>query len=179
MFKKRSKRFWATIAVITAIVIFLFPALIAFRYTAASQRNDFIRQPWRGWSFVVAALAVPANSHLKTSGQALRRAVWLYKGSAIDPREIQLLFVPKKQPYTFTQQIAEHSVTRTVVPAYRFIWQVAGHVDTLPHSGNVVVGLLDYETGQLLYDIRKDLSARLNAPPPDDTTSPSPSPSAP
>ena len=179
MFKKRSKRFWATVAVIVAVVIFLFPALIAFRYTAASQRNDFIRQPWRGWSFVAAALAVPADSHLKTSGQALRLAVYLYRGSAVDPREIQLLFVAKEQPYTFTQQIAGRSVTRTVVPAYRFIWQVAGHVDTLAHSGDVIVGLLDYDTGKLLYDIRKDLPASLSAPPSNDTSSPSPSPSAP
>ena len=179
MFKKRSKRFWATMAVIAAVVIFLFPALIAFRYTAASQRTEFIKQPWRGWSFVAAARAVPPNSHLKTSGQALRRAVWLYKGSAIDPREIQLLFVAKKRPYTFTQQVAERRVTRTVVPAYRFIWQVAGHVDTLPHGGNVIVGLLDYDTGKLLYDIRKDLPANLVVPPPGDTASPSPSPSTP
>ena len=179
MFRKRSKKFWVIIAVVTAVVIFLFPALIAFRYTAASQRNEFIRQPWRGWSFVVAALAVPPNSHLKTSGQALRRAVWMYKGSAVDPREIQLLFVSKRKPYTFTQQIAGHSVTRTVVPAYRFIWQIAGHVDTLPHSGNVIVGLLDYDTGRLLYDIRKDLSAELNLTPTGDAASPSSSPSAP
>ena len=179
MFEKRSKRFWMTIAAVAAVVIFLFPALIAFRYTAASQRNDFIRRPWRGWSFVAAALAVPPNSRLKTSGQALRLAVYRYRASVVDPREIQLLFVAEKKPYTFTQQIAGRSITRTVVPAYRFIWQVAGHVDTLPHSGNVIVGLLDYDTGKLLYDIRKDLPASLRTPPSNDTASPSASPSTP
>ena len=172
MFKKRSRKFWVILAVAVAAFIFLFPALIAFRYTAASQRNEFIKQPWRGWSFVAAALTVPANSHLKTSGQALRRAVWLYRGSAVDPREIQLLFVAKKRPYTFTQQIGGHRITRTVVPSYRFIWQVAGRVATLTHSGNVIVGLFDYATGKLLYDIRKDLRAGLSSPP-SDTASPS------
>jgi hypothetical protein len=179
VFKKRSKKFWATVTVIAAVVIFLFPALIAFRYTAASQRNDFIRRPWRGWSFVVAALTVPSNSRLKTSGQALRKAVYLYRASAVDPREIQLLFVAEKKPYRFTQQIAGRSITTSVVPAYRFIWQVAGRVDTLPHSGDVIVGLLDYDTGKLLYDIRRDLPPSLSAPPSNDTSSPSPSPSTP
>jgi hypothetical protein len=177
VFKKRSKRFWAVVAVILAAVIFVLPALIAFRYTAASQRVEFIKQPWRGWSFLAAALAVPADSHLKTSGQALRKAVWLYKGSVADPREIQLLFVTKDKPYAFTQVLAGRSITTTVVPAYRFIWQISGRIDTLAGSGTLIIGLLDYQTGKLLYDIRNDLPAQFKVSPPSDT--PSPSPSAP
>jgi hypothetical protein len=178
MVKKRTRRFWIVVVLIGALLVALLPALIAFRYTAASQRMEFVKEPWRGWSFAIAALAVPPNAKLKTSGQALRRAVAIYRGSVVDPREIQLLFVPSHTPYRFTHSLGSRTVTSTVVPTYRFIWQVEGRVDTIPNSGNVIVGLLDYNSGALLYDARKDLPAKLDTPTPGDVT-PSPSPSAP
>ena len=90
----RSKRFLVVALVIAALVVFLLPAFVAFRYTAPSQRGDFIRRPWRGWTFAYAALAVPGDAELKTSGMALRKADWVFKGTVVDPREVQLLFVP-------------------------------------------------------------------------------------
>lgn len=179
MVKKRTKRFWIVVVLVAALIVALLPALVAFRYTAASQRMEFVKAPWRGWSFAVAALAVPPNAKLKTSGQALRKAVAVFRGGVVDPREIQLLFVRSRAPYTFAQSLGGRTVTSTVTPSYRFIWQVEGHVDTLTHTGNVIVGMLDYNSGALLYDVRKDLPAKLDTPLPGDTSSPSPSPSAP
>lgn len=174
MFKSRSTSFWIALALVVAIVIFLFPALIAFRYTADSQRMRYVEAPWRGWSFLAAALAVPADSQLKTSGQALRKATWLFRGSVVDPRQIQLLFVPKHRAYFFRHEIGRTMVTSKVVPTYRFIWEIQGRIDTYNTSGNVIVGMLDYKTGHLLYDVRKDLSGPAAIPPPNDTAGPSP-----
>ena len=119
---------------------------------------------------------MPGGAELKTSGMALRKADWLYKGTAVDPREVQLLFVKRKQPYTFTHSIDGRTVTSTVVPSYRFIWQVQGAVDTVSDKADTIVALLDYNSGRLLYDVRDDLTPAELAPRPADTASPSPAP---
>jgi hypothetical protein len=176
MIRFRDKRFLAVAIVVAALIVFVFPAFLAFRYTAPEQRGQFLTHPWRGWSFAYAALAVPGDAELKTSGMALRKADWLYKGTAVDPREVQLLYVPREQPYTFAHAIDGRDLTSTVVPSYRFIWQVRGAIDTLSDRSDTVVALLDYDSGRLLYDIRDDLTAAELAPPAEDTTSPSPAP---
>jgi hypothetical protein len=173
----RSKRFLVVALVLAALVVFLLPAFVAFRYTAPSQRGDFVRHPWRGWSFAYAALAVPGDAELKTSGMALRKADWVYKGTAVDPREVQLLYVSKRKPYTFTHNIDGREVTSTVVPSYRFIWQVQGAIDTVSERGDTVVALLDYDTGRILYDVRDDLLPSELTPEPTSSPQPEPSPS--
>jgi hypothetical protein len=176
MIRFRDKRFLAVAIVVAALVIFVLPAFVAFRYTAPEQRGQFLTRPWRGWSFAYAALAVPGNAELKTSGMALRKADWLFKGTAVDAREVQLLFVKRKQPYTFTHHIDGRTLTSTAVPNYRFIWQVEGTVDTVPDNGDTIVALLDYKSGRVLYDIRDDLTPAELAPQPDDTATPRPAP---
>jgi hypothetical protein len=161
----RSKRFLLVVVVIIALVVFLLPAFVAFRYTAPEQRGQFVTHPWRGWSFAYSALAVPTHSRLKTSGMALRKADWLFKGTVVDPREVQLLFVPQDKAWTFNHTIGPRSVSTTITPRYRFIWEVRGVIDTLPKQALTTVAMMDYETGRMLYDVRDDLlPAELMAP---------------
>lgn len=169
----RSKKAFVIALVVIAAVVFVLPALAAYRYTAPQQRGDFITHPWRGWSFALAALRVPADSRLKTSGMALRKADWLLRGSAIDPHAVQLLVVGPDSPHTFSQQIAGRTVTATVTPSYRFIWQVQGAIRTLPGHEDSIVLLLDYASGRVLYDVRRDLLPSQVSP----TPSPAPVPS--
>ena len=176
MIRFRDKRFLVVAVVVVAVVVFVLPAFVAFRYTAPAQRGQFLTRPWRGWSFAWAALAVPGSAELKTSGMALRKADWLYKGTVVDPREVQLLFVKRKQPYTFEHNIDGRALTTTVVPSYRFIWQVQGVVDTVSDTTDTIVALLDYNTGRVLYDVRDDLTPAEMAPQPGDSASPSPTP---
>jgi hypothetical protein len=176
MIRFRDKRFLVVAIVVAALVVFVLPAFVAFRYTAPAQRGQFLTRPWRGWSFAWAALSVPGDAKLKTSGMALRKADWLYKGTVVDPREVQLLFVKRKEPYTFEHSIDGRTLTTSVVPSYRFIWEVQGPVDTVSDETSTVVALLDYNTGRVLYDIRDDLTPAEMAPQPDDTPSPSPAP---
>jgi hypothetical protein len=176
MIRFRDKRFLVVAIVVAALVIFVLPAFVAFRYTAPGQRGQFLTRPWRGWSFTWAALSVPSGAELKTSGMALRKADWLYKGTVVDPREVQLLFVRRKQPYTFEHGIDGRTLTTSVVPSYRFIWQVQGVVDTVSDETDTIVSLLDYKTGRVLYDIRDDLTPEEMAPQPGDAASPSPTP---
>lgn len=170
MFGSRSKLFWAILTLVIAAIVILFPALVAYRYTAPSQRNDFVTHPWRGWSFAWATITVPADSKLKTSGQALREAKRVFRGSSVDPQEIQLLFVPKQRPYSFTHDVNGQSITSTVTPSYRFIWQVTGRIDVTSTGPLDIVAMLDYASGATLYDVRTDLPS---------ASQPEPTPSAP
>lgn len=172
----RDKRFLAAATVVVALVVFLFPAFVAFRYSAPQQRGQFVTHPWRGWSFAYAALAVPSDAELKTSGMALRKADWLYRGTVVDPREVQLLFVARDKPYTFRHAIDGRTLTSAVVPSYRFIWQVQGTVDTVSGRTGTIVALLDYDSGRLLYDIRDDLTPAELVPTQSGAPSPSPKP---
>ena len=177
MIRFRSKKSVVVAVALAALVVFLLPAFVAFRYTAPSQRGDFIRHPWGGWSFAYAALAVPGDSELKTSGMALRKADWVFKGTAIDPREVQLLFVPEGKPYRFTHSIDGRVVTSSAVPNYRFIWQVQGVIDTVSDRTDTIVALFDYDTGRVIYDVRDDLLPSELAPEPTSSPLPEPSPS--
>lgn len=178
MKRRRNTRLWVTVIVVMIVVIALLPALVAYRYTSPVQRDEFVSHPWRGWSFMAAALGVPSDSELKTSGEALRKAVWLYKQSGITPLEVQLLFVTAGEPYAFEQEVAGDRLEAAVTPEYRFIWEVRGTVPTGAGTGaprqTAVVALLDYETGRLLYDVRDDLPPAWLAPSPVPTTQASP-----
>jgi hypothetical protein len=171
-----SKKSLVAVIVVAALIVFVVPAFVAYRYTAPAERGQFVTHPWRGWGFAWAALAVPGNAELKTSGMALRKADWLFKGTAVDPREVQLLFVPKGKPYTFANAIDGRVATNTVVPRYRFIWQVQGVVDTVSRRSDTTVALLDYATGAVLYDVRDDLRPADLVPKPTSTPHPSSSP---
>jgi len=174
LFRNRNKRFWVVLALVVVVVAFYLPSLVAFRYTAASQSTGFLTHPWRSWSFIATALTVPGDSRLKTSGNALRTADSRFRGSAIDPHEVRLLFLPEGRRYTFTHPLGDRTVTTTITPPYRFVWQVSGHIDTL-NGPDTIVAMLDYRTGKLLYDVRDDLSQSQGATEPG-TASTDPSP---
>ena len=170
MTRRRNTRLWVAVIVVVALFVALLPALVAYRYTSPVQRDAFVAHPWRGWSFIAAAVGVPGDSELKTSGDALRKAVWLYKESGIKPLEVQLLFVTADEPYAFEQEVAGDRIGAEVTPAYRFIWEVRGTVPTGARADapreTAVVALLDYESGRLLYDVRDDLPVTWLAPSP-------------
>jgi len=176
LFRNRDKRFWIILIVVVVALALYLPSLVAFRYTASTQSTGFLTHPWRSWSFIVTALTVPGDSRLKTSGIALRSADARFAGSSIDPHEVRLLFLPEGKPYTFTHRLGRRTLTTTITPPYRFVWQVTGHIDGVKGS-DAVIALLDYESGRTLYDVRRDLPQRGGVEP---TTTPSdePSPSA-
>jgi hypothetical protein len=177
MFRNRTRRFWVTLIVVVAAAVFYLPSLVAFRYTAAPQNTSFFTHPWRSWSFAFTALTVPGDAKLKTSGEALRKAEVVWKQSAVNPDSVRVMFVSGGEPLTFTHEVAGSEVTTTVTPPYDLVWQVRGDI-TSPDgkvSENEIVGLLDYRSGKVLYDVRKDLP---QSPPATVSPSPAASPSA-
>ena len=57
MIRFRDKRFLAVAIVVAALVVFVLPAFVAFRYTAPEQRGQFLTRPWRGWGFALTRLS--------------------------------------------------------------------------------------------------------------------------
>jgi hypothetical protein len=169
VFKKHGKRFWATLALVAAIVVFYFPSLLAFRYTADAQSSSFLTHPWRSWDFLFTALTVPGDSRLKTSGAAMRKAEELFDKTQVGVVQVRLLFLPARVPYTFTQQLGQRTVTTRITPPYRFVWQVEGTVHAVSGSPLRVVMLLDYRGGAVLYDITSDLPGVPSTPAPGNT----------
>lgn len=169
MFKQHGKRFWASVALAAAIVVFYFPSLLAYRYTADSQSGGFLTHPWRSWDFLFTALTVPSDSRLKTSGTAMRKAEELFDKSKVGVVQVRLLFLPAHRSYTFTQRLGARVITTRITPPYRFVWQVEGTVHVISGSPLLVVMLLDYRSGAVLYDIASDLPAVASTPPPGST----------
>lgn len=173
MFRNQSKRFWTILVTCVVVVVFYFPSLVAFRYTAPPQNVTFLYKPWRSWSFAYTALTVPGDAKLKTSGEALRAAKRIWPGPSPSVDEVRVLFVEEGQPYEFTHAVGGAEVTTTIVPPYDFVWEVRGTVGR--GNDENIVGLLDYRSGDMLYDVRDDLATPTGAPPPTPTPTPSPS----
>ena len=177
LFRNRDKRFWIVLIVVVVILALYLPWLRGLPLHGRGSNTGFLTHPWRSWSFIVTALTVPGDSRLKTSGIALRHADTFFRGSAIDPHEVRLLFLPKGKPFTFTHTLGDRTVTTTITPPYRFVWQVSGHIDTVA-GPDTVVALLDYRTGRVLYDVRRDLPQGEGATEPAGPSSAAPSPGA-
>jgi hypothetical protein len=155
-----------------AVVVFYLPSLVAYRYTADAQKSTYLTHPWRSWRFVVAALTVPGDSQLKTSGAAFRRADEIYRGTEVDVVAAQLLYLPVDNPYTFTPLMGDRShgdgtpvaqssadlvatleQPATIVPPFRFVWQIEGFYGRGPTAPETIVAMLDYRSGRVLWDV--------------------------
>jgi len=162
----RSKLFWALVALVAALVVFYLPSLVAYRYTAGSQNASFLTHPWRSWRFLVAGLTVPGDSRLKTSGAAYQEADRLFRGSELEVVAARLLYLDPGDAYTFEPLPADADRSglpadldqATIVPPFRFVWQIEGRVR---RSGqDLVIAMLDYRSGDVLWDVREELPPR-------------------
>jgi hypothetical protein len=171
MLRGRSKLFWALVALALAIVVFYLPSLVAYRYTADAQNSSYLSHPWRSWRFVVAALTVPGDSQLKTSGTAFRAADEHFDRTEVDVVAAQLLYLPVDEPYTFTPLVGDGSggdgvpdgdatllaaleQPVTIVPPFRFVWQIEGFYGRGEDAPETVVAMIDYRSGKVLWDVR-------------------------
>ena len=176
MFRNQSKRFWIILIACVTVFVFYFPSLVAFRYTAPPQNVTFLYQPWKSWSFAYTALTVPGDAELKTSGEALRTAEKVWPEPQFNAREVRVLFLDEGRPYPFTHDVLGNEVETTITPTYDFVWQVRGTIGR--DDTDTVLGLLDYRTGDVVYDVRDDLGGPPATPGATPAASASPTPTA-
>jgi len=166
VFSKHGRWFWVAVVLLVLACAFYLPSLVAYRYTGDAQNAGFLNHPWRSWSFIFSVLTVPGDSKLKTSGTAFRKAEELFDGTSVDVLQVRLLFLSAGERYSFTQELSGRRLTTSIVPPYRFVWEVDGEVTDVTGRQRLVVMLLDYRSGAVLYDILKDIRGHERPPSP-------------
>jgi hypothetical protein len=126
------------------------PSVIAERYTGGpGGSSGILARPDRGWEFLVNAIRASRGAQLGSSSTALARAQQIWN-SGPAARRVTLTYMDGPFPVSVPGGPAR------VEPSTRFGWTVYGTLrgETTPR----MIGLLDYETGRLDWDIRREVT---------------------
>jgi hypothetical protein len=138
---RRGRLSWAIVA---ALLVYG-PAELARRATGAGEPVDFLTQPQEGWAFVITALDEIGSARVASPAVARRAAVAAFAGTAVRPQRVDLLYVPDRRV-----RLGKGSAVATAKG--RLVWKVTGR--TRPGGPLVTVGLIDFQSGRLTYDVR-------------------------
>jgi hypothetical protein len=144
---RRSALFWAILAVVVAGTAIYGPAEIARSATGAREPVDFLTQPQEGWRFLLEAAFDIPNARAGSPSEARHLALHDFSGSAVQLTRVDLLWVPDRQ---VVLQGGGGSATATAKG--RLVWTVTGRVR--PGGPLRTVGLIDFRSGELTYDVR-------------------------
>jgi hypothetical protein len=144
---RRSALFWAVLVVALAGVVVYAPALLARSATGAHEPVNFLTAPQQGWRFVWdAAFQIP-GARAGTPSAARRLAVADFAGTSITPTRVELLWVPDRRV-----QLVGGGGSAAATAKSRLVWMVTGRAR--PGGPIRTVGLIDYRSGRLTYDVR-------------------------
>jgi hypothetical protein len=143
----RSSLFWAVLAVLVAGVLFYGPAYLAREATAASGPVDFLARPQEGWRFLFEVVPAIDDARAGSPGAARALATRSFRGSSVQPVRVELLYLPDR-----VLARAGRKGTRGIEANATLVWKVTGR--TRPGGRLRLVGLIDFRTGELVYDVR-------------------------
>jgi hypothetical protein len=135
---------WGIIVVLAAAVLVYGPAELALRATGPGEPVSFLTQPQQGWSFMLDALDAVGSARAGTPAQARVLAVRAFAGTAVLPERVDLLYVPDLR-------VPVGGGRRPLVAKAKLVWRVSGQ--TRPGGPVQTVGLLDFATGRLTYNV--------------------------
>lgn len=144
------RRAIGVIAGVVAVAAVWVPSLVARTYTTEAQPIDFLSRPDKGWRFLYDTVRLSRHARLGTDGAALQRAKQVWPRASQD---VELVYLVR--PVTLPVTPGGHSVPlalRTVRPRTRLTWFVYGR---LGGRARQVVGLLDYRSGRVIWDLRR------------------------
>ncbi|HYX83531.1 MAG TPA: hypothetical protein VE777_01050 [Gaiellales bacterium] len=142
---RRGSLFWAVVAVLTAGVLVYGPAELARRSTGSGEPVDFLTHPQEGWRFVLTALDEIGSAQAGSPTRARDLAVRAFAGTSVEPVRVDLLYVPDRR-------VPLGAGSGEVTAKGRLVWKVSGR--TRPGGPIRTVGLIDFATGELTYDVR-------------------------
>jgi hypothetical protein len=127
------------------------PSFIATAY-AEEPASDYVANPAAGWSFLWEAVTASRNPRLGTADAAMQQASQVWAGAPAVAGDVSLRTLPPE----WTVPVPAGAVTpvaarRVATPDDRLNWVVSGPVKGGPPQ---VIGLLDYRTGRVEWDIR-------------------------
>lgn len=106
-----------------------------------------------GWEFVYHAVTASRGAELGTDAAALERATSIWAGPPALAKDVDLVYFgegPVEIPVP--AQAGRQAATRAVELGTRLGWAVVGEV---PGGSRQVIGVLDYETGDVVADVRR------------------------
>jgi len=145
MLGRRSPLFWATAAVALAAVLIYGPAVVARSATGPGEPVDFLTQPTQGWAFILAT-GGDGSARAGSPGRAAAIAARGFAGTSVQPVGVGLLWLPQRR-----LTIGSGKGRRTMTTNSKLVWLVTGRLR--PGVAARPVGLIDYQTGILRYDL--------------------------
>jgi hypothetical protein len=142
---RRGSLFWAVVAVLVAGMLVYGPAELARRSTGQGEPVDFLSQPQEGWRFVADALREIGSARAGSPAAAGALAARAFSGTEVQPVRVELLYVPDRR-------VDLGAGSDQATAKGRLVWRVSGR--TRPGGPVHTVGLIDFATGELTYDVR-------------------------
>lgn len=143
----------ARVAVLAGAVVVAawVPSFIATAY-AEAPAADYLANPAKGWAFLWESVTASRNPRLGTADAALQEASQIWAGQPAVADDVSLKAIPSPWRIPVPQGGTAPAAGRGVVaPADQLQWVVEGSVEGGPDQ---VIGLLDYRTGRVSWDIR-------------------------
>ena len=135
------------LAVALSGVVIYAPAEWARSATGPNEPVDFLTRPQEGWKFMLAAASAIPTARAGTPSAARTLAVRDFAGSSVDPTRVDLLWVPTRRV-----RLIGGGGRRYATAKASLVWMVTGR--TRPNGRLQTVGLIDYSSGKLTYDVR-------------------------
>ena len=134
---------------VVALAALWTPSLIARTYTTSAQPIDFLSRPDKGWRFLYDSVRLSRDAKLGSDGaaRATARRIW--------PRAEAVELVYLESPVTIPvppRGLEPRPRAREVRPRSPLTWFVYGRIGNRPRQ---VVGLLDYPSGRVIWDLRR------------------------
>ncbi len=142
---RRGSLFSAIVAVLVAGTLVYGPAELARRSTGQGEPVDFLTHPQEGWRFVADAMREIGSARAGSPDAAGALARRAFSGSGVQPVRVDLLYVPDRR-------VDLGAGSEQAMAKGRLVWRVSGR--TRPGGPVHTVGLIDFSTGELTYDVR-------------------------
>jgi hypothetical protein len=127
------------------------PSLIATAY-AEEPAVDYLANPAAGWAFLWEAVTASRNPRLGTADAAMQQASQVWAGAPAVADDVSLKALPPAWTVPVPAgAVAPMDARRVATPDDQLNWVVSGQVRGGPEQ---VIGLLDYRTGRVEWDIR-------------------------
>ncbi|MBM3665592.1 MAG: hypothetical protein FJW92_07360 [Actinobacteria bacterium] len=127
------------------------PSFIATAY-AEEPAPEYLANPAEGWAFLWEAVTASRNPRLGTSDAALQQASQVWAGAPAVASGVSLRAIPDEWTVPVPPGgVAPAAARSGARPDDELNWVVSGHVMGGPEQ---VIGLLDYRTGRVKWDIR-------------------------
>ena len=141
-----------------ALVVVWAPSLVGTRYAERPTATEFMANPAFGWAFLWEAVTASRNPRLGTADAAMQQASQVWAGPPAVASDVTLRSLGSEWTVPVPAGGAQPVPSRrTASPDDDLNWVVSGRVKGGPEQ---VIGVLDYRTGRVEWDIRPVAGAR-------------------